>query len=69
MDRDKRHAKQAEFIKKAEQCVARKSFGDYKELSSAVYASLVRYLEENETVRERNISHNSFVPGFCVLQS
>jgi len=51
MDRELRHAKEAEFIKKAERCVVRKFFGDYEELRSAVYASLVRYLEENEYLR------------------
>ncbi len=51
MDRNKRNAKEAEFIKKAEQCVVRKSFSDYAELRSAVYASLVRYLDENEYLR------------------
>ncbi len=51
MEREMRHAKEIEFIKKAEQCVVRKSFGDYEELRSAVYASLVRYLEENEYLR------------------
>ena len=50
-DKALRHAKEANFIKKAEQCVVRKSFGDYEELRSAVYASLVRYLEENEYLR------------------
>lgn len=54
MEREKRHEKEACFIKKAEQCVVRKSFGDYEELRSAVYASLVRYLEENALSSEKN---------------
>ena len=51
MEKEKRHEKEISFINKAEQCVVRKSFGDYEELRSAVYASLVRYLEENEYLR------------------
>lgn len=51
MDKDARNTKEATFIKKAEQCVVRKSFDDYEELRAAVYASLVRYLEENEYLR------------------
>lgn len=51
MDKNQRNAKEVGFIKKAEQCVVRKSFGDYEELRSAVYASLVRYLEEKEYLR------------------
>lgn len=51
IDKSQRSAKEAYFIKKAEQCVVRKSFGDYEELRSSVYASLVRYLEENEYLR------------------
>ncbi len=51
MDKVQRYVKEADFIKKAELCVVRKSFGDYEELRSAVYASLVRYLEENEYLR------------------
>lgn len=51
MDKELRNDKEASFIKKAEQCVVRKSFGDYEELRSAVYASLVRYLEDNEYLR------------------
>lgn len=39
MEKEKRHEKEISFIKKAEQCVVRKSFGDYEELRSAVYAS------------------------------
>ena len=51
LDKEQRNAKETNFIRKAEQCVVRKSFGDYEELRSAVYASLVRYLEENEYLR------------------
>lgn len=59
MEREKRHEKEACFIKKAEQCVVRKSFGDYEELRSAVYASLVRYLEENALSSEKNAPSSS----------
>ncbi len=48
---DKRHTKEKNFIKKVEQCVTCKSFGEYEELCSAVYASLARYLEENDYLR------------------
>ena len=51
MDVVNRHPKEVAFVRKAEQCVVRKSFGDYEELRSAIYASLVRYLEENEYLR------------------
>lgn len=51
LDKEQRNTKETNFIRKAEQCVVRKSFGDYEELRSAVYASLVRYLEENEYLR------------------
>lgn len=51
MDGVQRHVKESDFIRKAEQCVVRRSFGDYEELRSAVYASLVRYLEEKEYLR------------------
>ncbi len=51
IDEDKRHTKEKNFIKKIEQCVVRQSFGDYEELRSAVYTSLVRYLEENDYLR------------------
>ena len=46
-----RERREMEFIKKVEQVVVRKSFEDYEELQSAVYASLVRYLEEKELLR------------------
>ena len=48
---DSRHAKEKALIAKAEQDVVRKSFSNYEELRSAVYASLVRYLEEKEYLR------------------
>ena len=46
-----RERRETVFIKKVEQVVVRKSFEDYEELQSAVYASLVRYLEERELLR------------------
>ncbi|HNZ54165.1 MAG TPA: DUF4062 domain-containing protein, partial [bacterium] len=46
-----RHPKEVKLIKKAEQFVVRKQFSSTIELKAAVYASLVRYLEENEYIR------------------
>ena len=46
-----RHYKETALIKKAEQCIVRKSFTDYDELRVAVYSSLVRFLEEKEYLR------------------
>ena len=46
-----RHAKEKALVAKAEQDVVRKSFSNYEELRSAVYASVVRYLEEKEYLR------------------
>ena len=48
---DKRHPKEQDFIHRVEQNVVRKSFSDYEELRSAVYAALVRFLEEKEYLR------------------
>jgi predicted HTH transcriptional regulator len=45
------HPKEAALIAKAEKSVVRKSFDSYDELRSAVYAALVRYLEEKEYLR------------------
>lgn len=50
--RKKRHPKQAALIAKAERSVVRKSFSGYEELRSAVYESLVRYLEEQDYIRK-----------------
>jgi predicted HTH transcriptional regulator len=50
-DRTSIHLKEAALIAKAESSVIRKSFGSYEELRSAIYASLVRYLEEKEYLR------------------
>ena len=46
-----RHPKETALIRKAEQDVVRRSFVDFDELRAAVYASLVRYLEEKELIR------------------
>lgn len=46
-----RHEKQNAFILKAQEVLVRKRFGTVEELKSAVYASLVRYLEEKEIIR------------------
>lgn len=50
--RRKRHPKQAALIEKAERSVVRKAFSDFEELRSAVYDSLVRYLEELDYIRK-----------------
>lgn len=47
----KRDPKELYLIKKAEQSVVRKQFSSFSELKVAVYASLIRYLEENEYIR------------------
>ena len=48
---DKRHPKELALIKKAENDVVRKKFSSPSELKTAVYASLVNYLEEREFIR------------------
>lgn len=48
---DERHPKEQSFIHKVEQDVVRKSFADYDELRTAVYAALIRFLEEKEYLR------------------
>jgi predicted HTH transcriptional regulator len=47
----KRDRKETAFIKKIEKSVVRKSFSTIDELKVEVYASLIRYLEENEIIR------------------
>ena len=44
---ERRSPKEAAFIKKVEAQVVRKAFNDYEELKTNVYASLVRFLEDN----------------------
>jgi len=46
-----RDEKEQMFIRKIEKEVVRKSFSDTDELKTAVYASLIRYLEEKEIIR------------------
>ena len=46
-----RHPKEERFIHKVEQDVVRKTFDAYDDLRTAVYTSLVRYLEEKEYLR------------------
>jgi len=46
-----RHPKEFKLIKKAEKYVVRKKFSNSLELKTAVYNSLVRFLEENEYIR------------------
>lgn len=48
-----RHPKQNAFIGKAQEVLVRKRFGTAEELKVAVYATLVRYLEEKEVIRTR----------------
>jgi predicted HTH transcriptional regulator len=48
---EERHPKEFQLIKKAEQFVVRKKFSNDLELKTAVYNSLVRFLEENEYIR------------------
>ena len=48
---DERHPKEQNFIHKVEQDVVRKSFDGYDELRTAVYAALIRFLEEKEYLR------------------
>ena len=47
----KRAQKEESLIKKAERAIVRKSFATPEELRTAVYASLVNYLLENEYIR------------------
>ena len=46
-----RQPKEQSFIEKVEQNVVRRSFDGYDELRTAVYASLIRFLEEKEYLR------------------
>jgi predicted HTH transcriptional regulator len=46
-----RSEKEKTFIKKIEQQVVRKSFEDFYGLKTSIYASLVRFLEEEEIIR------------------
>lgn len=48
---EERHPKENALIRKAEEVLVRKKFSTVEELKSAVYASLVRYLEEKEIIR------------------
>ncbi len=65
---DSRQAKEKALIAKAEQDVVRKSFSNYEELRSAVYASLVRYLEEKEYLRllpfDTTLNRQATMDGF-----
>jgi predicted HTH transcriptional regulator len=51
LDRKDIHPKEAVLIAKAENSVVRKSFDTYEELQSAIYAALIRDLEEKEYIR------------------
>ncbi|MDR0941990.1 MAG: DUF4062 domain-containing protein [Bacteroidales bacterium] len=46
-----RHLKEQKLIQKVQQSVVRKSFDVPELLKSAVYATLIRYLEDNEIIR------------------
>ena len=50
-DSSKRQTKEKAFIKKVEENVVRRTFGNYEELKAAIYKSLAHYLEENELFR------------------
>lgn len=61
---DERNPKEQNFIHKVEQDVVRKSFADYDELRTAVYASLIRFLEEKDftyAVAHRDYTDNGSV--------
>ncbi|MDR0834386.1 MAG: DUF4062 domain-containing protein [Candidatus Symbiothrix sp.] len=47
----KKQHKEAAFIAKVEKSVVRKTFSSFEDLKNAVYASLIRYLEEKEYLR------------------
>ena len=49
---DKRHPKESALITKVEQDVVRRTFSDFDGLRAAVYASLIRYLEEKEIIHK-----------------
>ncbi len=48
---NERDSKEVTFINKAQEVLIRKRFGSVDELKSAVYATLIRYLEEKEIIR------------------
>jgi predicted HTH transcriptional regulator len=50
-DKNERHAKQNKLIAKAQDALIRKTFGNIEQLKSAVYSSLIRFLEEKEIIR------------------
>ncbi len=50
-DPDQRETREQQFIKRIEQDVVWRMFGDVSELKTAVYTSLVNYLEEKELIR------------------
>lgn len=50
-DNRTRHPKELAFINRAQGALVRKKFSSVDELKAAVYASLVRYLEEKEIIR------------------
>lgn len=50
-NQEDRHPKEQAFISKAQEVLVRKKFNTIEALKAAVYASLVRYLEEKEIIR------------------
>ena len=48
----KREPKEQVFVKKVEQELVRRSFTTYEELRTAVYNSLIDYLEQKEFIRK-----------------
>jgi len=61
-----RHPKEFALIKRAEKDVVRKKFSNPAELKTAVYTSLVRYLEEKEYIRtvpfDASVCRNAELP-------
>jgi ATP-dependent DNA helicase RecG len=48
---NERHPKEVKLIKKAEKIIVRRQFSTWSDLKSAIYSSLIRYLEEKEYIR------------------
>src|SRR5690606_532200 len=63
---EERHPKEVQLIRKAQAVLIRKTFRHIEELKTAVYASLVHYLEENEIIRTRPFDA-TFHPNATIL--
>lgn len=64
-----RHPKQVAFVAKAQEVLIRKRFGAADELKAAVYAALVRFLEEKEIIRSGPFDATFADAGLDVLDS